>query len=100
MNVGGQDTSMLLEIATAAAMYAYNNTTTAAESDIPVMVPALTCRYKEPKKIRQCLDQKMRPEPDPYQAMWDPNWVSSITYRPEDVVQQQQPGTRPPRRRQ
>ena len=89
MNVGGQDTSMLLEIATAAAMYAYNSTTTAAESDIPVMVPALTCRYKEPKKIRECLERKMRPEPDPYQAMWDPNWVSSITYRPEDVIQQQ-----------
>ena len=89
MNVGGQDTSiMLLEIATAAAMYAYNSATTAGESDIPVMVPALTCRYKEPKKIRECLDQKMRPEPDPYQAMWDADWVSTITYRPEDVIQQ------------
>jgi hypothetical protein len=78
---------MLLEIATAAAMYAYN-TATAAESDIPVMVPALSCRYKDPRKVRQCLDQKMRPAPDPYAAMWDPNWVSSITYKPEDVVQQ------------
>jgi hypothetical protein len=79
---------MILEIATAAAMYAYNSTTTAAESDIPVMVPALTCRYKDPRKVRQCLDQKMRPEPDPYAAMWDPNWVSTITYERKDVVQQ------------
>ena len=88
---------MLLEIATAAAMYAYNSTTTAAESDIPVMVPALSCKYKDPRKVRQCLDQKMRPEPDPYAAMWDPNWVSSITYKPEDVIQQQ-PTTRSPKR--
>lgn len=89
MNASGQDTSMLLEIATAAAMYAYNNTTTAAESDIPVMVPTAMCRFKDTKKIRECLERKMRPEPDPYAAMWDPNWVSSITYRPEDVIQQQ-----------
>ena len=88
---------MLLEITTAAAMYAYNSTTTAAESDIPVMVPALSCKYKDPRKVRQCLDQKMRPEPDPYAAMWDPNWVSSITYKPEDVVEQK-PSTRSPKR--
>lgn len=81
---------MLLEITTAAAMYAYNTAAGAADTDVPVMVPALTCRYKDPRKVQQCLERKMRQEPDPYAAMWDPNWVSSITYRPEDVVQQQQ----------
>jgi hypothetical protein len=29
----------------------------------------------------------MQNTPDPYQDMWDPNWISSITYKPEDVIQ-------------
>jgi hypothetical protein len=59
----------------------------AAESDIPVMVPTAVCRFKDTKKIRACLDAKFKNTPDPYQDMWDPNWVSSITYKPEDVVE-------------
>ena len=85
---------MLLEGAVAAAMYAYNTAVTAADSDVPVMVPALTCRYKEPKRVRQCLDRKMQPEPDPYSAMWDPNWISTITYEAKDVVPQPVPRSR------
>ena len=72
---------MIIEIATAAAMYlAENATTTAAQSDIPQMIsPAALCRYKDPQKLRQCLNAKMRPEPDPYAAMWNPNWISTVT---------------------
>jgi hypothetical protein len=72
---------MIIEIATAAAMYlAENVTATAAESDIPQMRPrAALCRDRDPQKLRQCLNAKMQPEPDPYAAMWDPNWISSVT---------------------
>ena len=58
---------MIIEIATAAAMYlAENVTATATQSDIPPMRP----RAAQPKKQQ---------DPDPYQAMWDPNWISSVT---------------------
>jgi hypothetical protein len=77
---------MILEAATAAAMY-WSTQASAAESDVPTMVPAAQCRFKDTKKIKQCLDAKFKNTPDPYQDMWDPNWVSSITYRPEDVVE-------------
>ena len=72
---------MIIEIATAAAMYlAENVTATAAQSDIPQMRPrAALCRDRDPVKIRQCFERKQQQEPDPYQAMWDPNWISSVT---------------------
>jgi hypothetical protein len=72
---------MIIEIATAAAMYlAENVTATATQSDIPQMRPrAALCRDRDPVKIRQCFERKQQQEPDPYQAMWDPNWVSSVT---------------------
>jgi len=76
---------MILEAAAVAAMY-FSNQAQAAESDIPQMVPQAMCRFKEPKRVRACLDRKFQNTPDPYQDMWDPNWVSSITYRPEDVI--------------
>ena len=70
---------MILELSTAAAMY-WANTATAADTDIPPMLPpAAVCRYRDPQKLRQCLNAKMQPQPDPYAAMWDPNWVSSVT---------------------
>ena len=70
---------MIIEIATAAAMY-WSDRALAAESDIPQMLPpAAQCRYRDPQKLRQCLNAKMQPEPDPMAAMWDPNWVSSVT---------------------
>jgi hypothetical protein len=60
---------MIIEIATAAAMYlAENVTATAAESDIPQMKPR-AAQHRENKQQ----------EPDPYAAMWDPNWISSVT---------------------
>ena len=79
---------MIIEIATAAAMYlAENVTATAAESDIPQMRPrAALCRDRDPQKLRQCLNAKMQPEPDPYAAMWDPNWISAVTPIPEPGV--------------
>jgi len=75
---------MIIEIATAAAMYLADSTTaaTAAESDIPPMRPKTQqqCRSRDPQKIRQCLDHKLQQqEPDPYAAMWDPDWISSVT---------------------
>ena len=58
---------MIVEIATAAAMYlAENVTDRAAQSDIPQMRP----RAAQPKQQQ---------DPDPYAAMWDPNWISSVT---------------------
>ena len=71
---------MIIEIATAAAMYlAENATATAAESDIPQMRPrAALCRDRDPVKVRQCFDRKQQ-EPDPYAAMWDADWISSVT---------------------
>ena len=70
---------MIIEIATAAAMYLAENVT-AAESDIPQMRPrAALCRDRDPVKIRQCFDRKQQQEPDPYAQMWDPNWISSVT---------------------
>ncbi len=70
---------MILELSTAAAMY-WANTATAAQSDIPPMTsPAAQCKYRDPQKIKQCLNAKMQPEPDPMAAMWDADWVSSVT---------------------
>jgi hypothetical protein len=60
---------MIIEIATAAAMYlAENVTATAAESDIPQMRP----RAAQPRDLTQ-------QQTDPNAAMWDPNWISSVT---------------------
>jgi hypothetical protein len=56
---------MIIEIAAAAAMY-LADATTAAQSDIPQMRP----RAAQPKQQQ---------DPDPYAAMWDPNWISSVT---------------------
>jgi hypothetical protein len=55
---------MIIEIATAAAMYLAD--ATAAPSDIPQMRPRAAQRVQQQ-------------DPDPYQAMWDPNWISSVT---------------------
>jgi hypothetical protein len=59
---------MIIEIATAAAMYLADSTTaaTAAQSDIPQMKP-------------RAVQQQQQQEPDPMAAMWDPNWISSVT---------------------
>ena len=56
---------MIIEIATAAVMYLAENVTAAA-SDIPPMKPRAAQRVQQQ-------------EPDPYAAMWDPNWISSVT---------------------
>lgn len=61
---------MIIEIATAAAMYlAENVTATAAASDIPQMRP----------RAAQHRENKQQQDVDPYAAMWDPNWISSVT---------------------
>ena len=57
---------MIIEIATAAVMYLADSTT-AAQSDIPVMLP------RAAHKVTQ------QQEPDPMAQMWDPNWISSVT---------------------
>ena len=77
---------MIIEAAAVAAMY-FSNQAMGAESDIPQMVPQAMCRFKEPKRVRACLDRKFQNTHDAYQDMWDPNWISSITYKPEDVRQ-------------
>ena len=57
---------MIIEIATAAVMYLADSTT-AAQSDIPVMLP------------RAAHKATQQQEPDPMAQMWDPNWISSVT---------------------
>jgi hypothetical protein len=58
---------MIIEIATAAAMY-LADATTAAQSDIPQMQP----RAAQPRDLTQ-------QQTDPNAAMWDPNWISTVT---------------------
>lgn len=76
---------MIREIVTAAAMY-WVDTATAADS--PSLIPQTQqqCRHKDPQKLKQCLDLKMQQQPDPYAALWDPNWVSAITPIPESNI--------------
>ena len=58
---------MIIEIATAAVMYlAENVTATAAQSDIPVMRP-------------RAVQQQQQQDADPMAAMWDADWISSVT---------------------
>jgi hypothetical protein len=64
------ENTMIIEIATAAVMYlAENATATAAESDIPPMKP----------RAAQHRENKQQQDADPMAAMWDPNWISSVT---------------------
>ena len=34
------------------------------------------CSYKDPNKLRECLDAKFKDDRDPYADMWDKNWVN------------------------
>ena len=75
---------MIIEIATAAAMYLADSTTLAraAHLDIPKMQPRTQqqCRSRDPLKIKQCLDHKLQQQDlDPMADMWDPDWISSVT---------------------
>ncbi len=74
---------MIREIVTAAAMYWVDMGTATADS--PSLIPQTQqqCRHKDPQKLRQCLDLKMQQQPDPYAAMWDADWVSSVSPIPE-----------------
>jgi len=41
--------------------------------------PFNTCSYKDNVKIKECLKAKFKffeKTPDPYDDMWDPNWVN------------------------
>ncbi len=70
---------MIIEIATAAAMY-WSDRALAADTDIPPMLPpAQQCKYQDPQKIKQCLDLKMQTLQQQDGDLWDPNWVSSVT---------------------
>ena len=70
---------MILEAATAAAMYWADRTIADSSSLVPQMRPELTCRHRDPKRVQQCLTAKMHDQTDPYAALWDADWVSSIT---------------------
>lgn len=44
-----------------------------------VQNPTQSCSYKDHKKIKECFNAKSKLQektPDPYQDMWDPNWVN------------------------
>ena len=57
----------------------------AKEANKPAIVqtviqnPNQHCSYRDYKKIKECLDAKFKfleKTPDPYQYMWDPNWIN------------------------
>lgn len=57
----------------------------AKEANKPAIVqtaiqnPNQHCSYRDHKKIKECLDAKFKfleKTPDPYQDMWDPNWIN------------------------
>ena len=78
---------MIREIVTAAAMYLWDMSTASA-ADAPSLIPQTQqqCRHKDPQKLKQCLASKMQQQPDPYAAMWDADWVSSVTPIPESGI--------------
>ncbi len=44
-----------------------------------VQNPDQLCSYKDPKKIKECFDAKSKLQdktPDPYQDMWDKDWIN------------------------
>ena len=44
-----------------------------------IQSPNQHCSYKDHKKIKECFDAKSKLQeknPDPYQDMWDPNWIN------------------------
>lgn len=77
---------MIIEIATAAAMY-WSDRALAADTDIPVMKPRVeSCsRYHDNDKIKACLDAKMKLLQQPDGDMWDTDWVSAVQPTVEDV---------------
>lgn len=54
----------------------------AKETNRPQIVqtaPFNTCSYKDDVKIKECLKAKFKfleKIPDPYQEMWDPDWIN------------------------
>jgi hypothetical protein len=34
------------------------------------------CSFKDPNKIRECLERKFKDNKDPYPEMWDKDWVN------------------------
>ena len=54
----------------------------AKETNRPQIIqtsPLTTCSYKDDVKIKECLNAKFKfleKTPDPYDDMWDPNWVN------------------------
>lgn len=78
---------MIREIVTAAAMYFSDQAlVTAADTLIPETRPQQQCRHRDLQKMKSCLELKLQPQPDPYAAMWDADWVSAVTPIVEDGV--------------
>ena len=34
------------------------------------------CSYKDPNKLRECLDRKFKDDRDPHPEMWDKDWIN------------------------
>lgn len=48
---------------------------------VQIAIPNLSapCNYRDPKKIKECLDAKFKLQdktPDPYADMWDKDWIN------------------------
>jgi hypothetical protein len=36
------------------------------------------CSYKDPDKIRECLDSKFKDDRDTHPEMWDKDWINKL----------------------
>lgn len=71
---------MILEAATAAAMYWGDRWIAARDTPArPQTTAAQSCsRYSDPAAIRECLTRKMQTLQQPDGDMWDEDWISSV----------------------
>lgn len=84
---------MIIEAATAAAVFVAERITIADASNVPALYPITpysTCSsYTSNEDIKTCIEQKMLLlRRDDHEEMWDPDWISSVepTDPPRTVV--------------
>jgi hypothetical protein len=66
-------------IASVAGMFFTNEALAAEKKPQPapvIVVQTAQCKFKDPAKIRECLDAKFKDDRDPYADMWDQNWIN------------------------
>ena len=62
-----------------AGMFVTNEALAAEKKPQPtpvVVEQTVVCKFRDPAKIRECLEAKFKDEKDPHADMWDPNWIN------------------------